>query len=99
MTLQAAGIAAHRAFDMPELHADKQLQLREHYYQVTHEIYQTHTIESSRLRLSRSPEKRAESALSFGRDNRFVLESILGYSSQRIDALTEAGVLEIKSED
>ena len=91
--LQTAGIAAHRTLDTPELHADEQLQSRGHYRQVTHEIYQTHTIESSRLRLSRSPEKEAEAALSFGRDNRFVLESILGYSNDRIDALIEAGVL------
>lgn len=91
--LQEAGIAAHRALDMPELHADEQLQGREHYRQVTHEIYQTHTIESSRLRLSRSPEKIPVSALSFGRDNRFVMQSILGYSSERVDALVESGVL------
>jgi crotonobetainyl-CoA:carnitine CoA-transferase CaiB-like acyl-CoA transferase len=92
-TLQAAGIAGHRALDMPELHADEQLQSRDHYYEVTHEIYQTHTLESSRLRLSRSPEKQAESALCFGRDNAYVLETILGFSSERIDALREAGVL------
>lgn len=93
-SLQDAGIAAHRAFDMPDLHGDEQLQVREHYYCVTHEIYQTHTVESSRLRLSRSPEKRAKAALSLGRDNRSVLESFLGYSSEQIDALIEAGVLE-----
>jgi len=98
-SLQAAGIAAHRALDTPELHADEQLQAREHYYEVTHEIYQTHTLESSRLRLSRSPEKRAESALCFGRDARFVLESILGYSDDRIDALRNDGVFGPPSSD
>jgi crotonobetainyl-CoA:carnitine CoA-transferase CaiB-like acyl-CoA transferase len=91
--LQKAGIAAHRALDMPELHADEQMNAREHYYRVTHKIYQEHTIESSRLRLSRSAEKHATSALCFGRDNRFVFESILGYSSEQIDALIESGVL------
>jgi crotonobetainyl-CoA:carnitine CoA-transferase CaiB-like acyl-CoA transferase len=98
-SLQSAGIAAHRAFDTSDLHADEQLQVREHYYEVTHKIYQTHTIESSRLKLSRSPEQRAESALCFGRDNRFVLTSILGYSSDRIDALIEAGVVGPDPED
>lgn len=96
--LQDAGIAAHRALDMQDLHADPQLQGREHYYEVQHAIYQTHTVESSRLRLSRSPEKRAESALSLGRDNRFVLESLLGYSGERIDALIQAGVVGEASE-
>jgi crotonobetainyl-CoA:carnitine CoA-transferase CaiB-like acyl-CoA transferase len=96
--LQDAGIAAHRALDMQDLHADPQLQRREHYYEVQHHIYQTHTVESSRLRLSRSAEKRAESAISFGRDNRFVLESLLGYSGERIDALIEDGVVGAESE-
>jgi crotonobetainyl-CoA:carnitine CoA-transferase CaiB-like acyl-CoA transferase len=91
--LQEAGIPAHVAHDMLGLHADEQLHAREHFYEVAHEIYQTHTVESSRLRLSRSPEKRAERALSFGRDNRFVLETILGLSPERIDALQQAGVL------
>ena len=97
--LQTAGIAAHRALDMPELHADEQLQGRDHYYDVTHEIYQTHTLESSRLNLSRSPEKRAESALCFGRDSNTILESILGYSSDRIDALRQDGVFGPKGDD
>jgi crotonobetainyl-CoA:carnitine CoA-transferase CaiB-like acyl-CoA transferase len=92
-SLQAAGIAAHEALDTPGLYADEQLEVRDHYYEVRHEIFQTHTIESSRLRLSRSPEKRAESALCFGRDNRRVLEEILGLSDERIDALIEAGAL------
>jgi benzylsuccinate CoA-transferase BbsF subunit len=92
-TLQALGIAAHEAVDTPGLYADEQLKLREHYYPVTHEIYQTHTLESSRLRFSRSQEKRAQSALSFGRDNRYVLETILGLSEARIEELIEAGAL------
>ena len=83
----------HEVFDMLDLHADEQFGLREHYYEVKHEIYQTHTVESSRLRLSRSPEKKAETALSFGRDNEAVLESILGLSKARIRELAEQGVL------
>jgi crotonobetainyl-CoA:carnitine CoA-transferase CaiB-like acyl-CoA transferase len=75
------------------LHADEQLQIREQYRRIEHSIYQTHTIESSRLRLSGSTEKRPQSALSVGRDKRFVLESILGYSSDRIDALIESGAI------
>jgi benzylsuccinate CoA-transferase BbsF subunit len=92
-SLQSAGIPAYEALDTPGLYLDEQLQQRAHYYEIAHEIYQTHTVESSRLRLSRSPEKRAESALTFGRDNRLVLESILGLSVERIQELIESGVL------
>ena len=66
---------------------------------MTHKIFQEHTIESSRLRLSRSPEKRAEAALSFGRDNRVVLESILGYSVECVDSLIGDGVIGPDSKD
>ncbi len=58
-----------------------------------HEIYQTTTIESSRLVLSRSAARVPPSALNFGRDNREVLEQILGYSPDRIAALAERGIL------
>jgi crotonobetainyl-CoA:carnitine CoA-transferase CaiB-like acyl-CoA transferase len=91
--LQESGIPAHVAHDTLGLAADEQMNARGHYYEIAHEIYQTHTVESSRLRLSRSPEKRSERALSFGRDNRLVLETILGYSQERIEALERSGVL------
>ena len=70
-----------------------QLQHREHYLEIGHKIYQTTTIESSRLRLSRSRPRVPETALDFGRDNRRVLESILGYGPERIADLSARGVL------
>jgi crotonobetainyl-CoA:carnitine CoA-transferase CaiB-like acyl-CoA transferase len=51
------------------------------------------TIESSRLRFSRTPARHPERALSLGRDNRYVLETILGYSPERIADLAARGVL------
>ena len=39
------------------------------------------------------PPPRPEKALSFGRDNRLVLETLLGYTPEKIAALAEAGVL------
>jgi crotonobetainyl-CoA:carnitine CoA-transferase CaiB-like acyl-CoA transferase len=79
--------------DTPGLFACPQLQHREHYLEMEHDIYQTTTVESTRLRLSRSQAKRPERALHFGRDNRLVLESILGYAPDRIDELETRGVL------
>jgi crotonobetainyl-CoA:carnitine CoA-transferase CaiB-like acyl-CoA transferase len=92
-TLQRSGVPAHRVLDTAQLFACPQLQHREHYLEIAHEIYQTTTIESSRLRLSRSRARVPESALHFGRDNRRVLESILGYSPEQIADLAARGVL------
>ena len=79
--------------DTPGLHACPQLQHRGHYVETAHEIYQTTTIESSRLALSGAEARVPESALSFGRDNRYVLETLLGYAPERIAALAEKGIL------
>jgi crotonobetainyl-CoA:carnitine CoA-transferase CaiB-like acyl-CoA transferase len=91
--LQARGVPAHAVLDTPGLFACPQLQHRGHFVEIPHEIFGTTTIESSRLCLSRSRERVPERALGFGRDNRRVLESILGYSPERIDELTARGVL------
>jgi len=91
--LQAAGVPAHAVLDMPGVHACPQLQHRGHFVEIPHEIYGTTTIESSRLRFSRARPRVPEGALGFGRDNRPVLESILGYSPERIAELESRGVL------
>jgi crotonobetainyl-CoA:carnitine CoA-transferase CaiB-like acyl-CoA transferase len=92
-TLQAAGVPAHAALDMPGLFADPQLQHRGHFIEIAHDLYPTTTIESSRLRLSRARARDPERALSLGRDNRSVLEQILGYSPERVADLVDRGVL------
>ena len=91
--LQERGVPAHAVLDTPGLFACPQLQHRDHYLEIGHKIYQTTTIESSRLRLSRSRPRVPETALHFGRDNRHVLESILGYGPERIADLSARGVL------
>ena len=91
--LQEAGVPAHVAHDMPGLFADPQLRARGHFIEIAHDIYPSTTIESSRLRLSRTPARTPERALSLGRDNGYVLEAILGYSSERIADLEAAGAL------
>ncbi|MBW2275632.1 MAG: CoA transferase [Deltaproteobacteria bacterium] len=91
--LQARGVPAHAALDTPGLYADPQLRHRGHFIEIAHDIYGTTTVESSRLRLSRSPARTPERALSLGRDNRHVLESLLGYSPARVAELEAAGAL------
>ena len=91
--LQARGIAAHEALDTPGLYDCPQLQHRQHFVEIAHDIYQTTTIESTRLKLSVDEARVPERALHFGRDNRYVLEEILGYPPERIAELAEQGVL------
>ncbi len=91
--LQAGGVPAHEALDTPGLFADAQLQHRGHFIKIAHDIYSDTTIESSRLQLSGAAARIPERALSLGRDNRKVLESLLGYTPERIASLEERGVL------
>jgi crotonobetainyl-CoA:carnitine CoA-transferase CaiB-like acyl-CoA transferase len=92
--LQSAGVPAHAVLDMPGLFACPQLQHRGHFVEIAHEVFGTTTIESSRLRLSRSRERVPErGAIGFGRDNRHVLETVLGYPPERVADLTARGVL------
>ena len=91
--LQARGVPVHAVLETPGLYACPQLQHREHYLEMAHDIYQTTTVESSRLRFSRSRARHPERAIHVGRDNRHVLESILGYSPEKIEALESSGAL------
>jgi len=91
--LQAAGIPAHPALDTPGLFADPQLQHRRHFIAIGSDLYPSTMIESSRLHLSRTPARDPERALSLGRDNAFVLETILGYPRERVVELAKNEVL------
>jgi len=91
--LQARGVPVHEAVQTPTLFDDPQLQLRGHFVEIPHDIFPTTTVESSRLVLSRSAPSVPAGALSIGRDNRLVLETILDYPPDRIDALLESEVM------
>ena len=59
-----------------------------------HDVHGTSWVEGSRFRLSRTPARIERAAPTFGRDNFYVLETILGYDAGRIAELAAAGVLE-----
>jgi benzylsuccinate CoA-transferase BbsF subunit len=92
--LQAAGVAASAVQDSADLLADAQLLHRGHFVEVPHEIHGTTTVEGSRFHLSRTPARIERSAPTLGRDNFYVLKTILGYDAERIAELAAAGVLE-----
>jgi benzylsuccinate CoA-transferase BbsF subunit len=79
---------------MHELYHDPQLAHRGHFVQLSHPSHGTTTVEGSRFRLSRTPARVAGSAPTLGRDNQYVLDTILGYSEEQITALVAEGVLE-----
>jgi crotonobetainyl-CoA:carnitine CoA-transferase CaiB-like acyl-CoA transferase len=92
--LQAHGVAASAVQDSRDFCEDAQLLHRGHFVQLEHPIHGTTAVESSRFRLSRTPARYDRCGPTFGRDNFYVLETILGYGADRIAELAAAGVLE-----
>jgi benzylsuccinate CoA-transferase BbsF subunit len=92
--LQGRAIPAHVVQNSKELFADPQLHHRGHFIEVPHEIHGKTTVEGSRFKLSRTPATIERSGPTFGRDNQYVLETVLGYSPEHIAELAAAGVLE-----
>lgn len=92
--LQARGVPAHAFQNSAERLEDSQLVHRGHFIELPHEIHGTTTIEGSRFQLSRTPAKIEHAAPTFGQHNFHVLETILGYDTNRIADLAAAGVLQ-----
>jgi benzylsuccinate CoA-transferase BbsF subunit len=91
--LQQAGVAASVCATSADLLADPQLAHREHFRELSHPAYGTTPVEGSRFRLSRTPADVSGPAPTLGRDNQWILETILGYSEDRITELVVAGAL------
>ena len=92
--LQEAGVPASVAASSRDLCDDPQLAHREHVRHLEHPTYGTTPVEGSRFRLSRTPAAIGGAAPTLGRDNQYVLETILGYDEERITELVIAGALE-----
>ena len=91
--LQALSIPAHRALDTHDLFDDAQLKHREHFLSAPHRDFGDVTLESTRLRFSRTQPKAPAAAPHFGIDNEPVLKGILGYNDDQIARLEQAGAL------
>ncbi len=92
-TLQAAGVPVHRASSSEDAFADPQLEFRQHFIQVKHRELGPVTVESSRLRLSRTPAQTLSAGPMFGEHNDRVLREILGMSDDEIIQLVQTGGL------
>jgi benzylsuccinate CoA-transferase BbsF subunit len=91
--LQACGVPASVVQNSQELYGDLQLTQRGHFVELPDALHSTTTVEGSRFRLSRTPARVERAGPILGRDNQYVLETILGYSPERITALAAAGIL------
>ncbi len=92
--LQAAGVPATAVRTMKELATDPQLVHRQHFVELDHPKFGKTTVEGSRFRLSRTPARIEGMAPTLGRDNQYVLETLLGYSEERITEIVASGALE-----
>ena len=61
--------------------------------ELEHPTYGTTPVEGSRFRLLRTPAVVAGPAPTLGRDNQWVLETLLGYDAERVTELVVAGAL------
>lgn len=91
--LQAAGVPAHVSASSADFCTDPQLAHRGHLVELPHPLHGTTTVEGPRYLLSDTPGSVDRAAPTFGLDNRHVLTTLLGYSDERVDALTDSGVL------
>jgi len=94
LQLQELGIPAFAVQDSNDVCRDPQLAARGYLTEIVHPLYGKTVVEGPRFRLSRTPASIARPAPTVGRDNQYVLESILGYDQARITELAAAGALE-----
>ncbi len=87
---QAAGIAAHRVQNSPELAVDPQLAHRGHWVEVPHSVHGTTIIEAPRFAMSRSRVWPERAAPALGEHLYEVLADRLGYDPDRIAELAAA---------
>jgi crotonobetainyl-CoA:carnitine CoA-transferase CaiB-like acyl-CoA transferase len=92
--LQAHDIPASAVLGMYDLATEPQLAHRQHFVELDDPRQETTTVEGSRFKLSRTPAQIDRVAPTLGRDNREVLETILGYSAERIAELAAHGILQ-----
>ena len=92
--LQAAGVAAHAIADSADMAADPQLELRNHFRNVTHGSNGTMWVEGTRFAMSRSDDGISHGGPTYGEHTFEVLEQLLGYNQDQITELAVAGVLE-----
>jgi crotonobetainyl-CoA:carnitine CoA-transferase CaiB-like acyl-CoA transferase len=91
--LQALGVPAHVVASSEDFVTDEQLRARDHLVRMPHPLMGETVFENSRYLLSETPASFERTAPTFGRDNDYVLGTLLGYNAERIAQLRESGAL------
>lgn len=91
--LQAEAIPAHVVANAQDIADDPQLSHLGHIVRLPHDLGGESVIEASRFRLSDTPAEPRRAAPTFGRDNDYVLGTLLSYSDERIAVLRSGNVL------
>ncbi len=91
--LQSRGVPAHTVQNTVDANADPQLLHRDHFVRVDHPVAGETVVEHSRYKLSRTPAQVNRGGPALGQDNQYVLETLLGYSEDRISELVATGAL------
>ena len=92
--LIAAGVPAHRVSGASDLATDPQLMHRGHFGKVSNAELGEVTVETSRMRLSRTPQVPLASTPTLGEHSQEVLSGMLGFSEDEIVELVAAGAIE-----
>lgn len=91
--LQAAGVPASAVFDVVEAVGEPQLRAWGHFKEVEHAKLGTVTVESCRMKLSRTPPHIRAAGPTLGQHNQFVLGGLLGLCDEEIADAAVAGAL------
>ena len=91
--LQSHGISAAKVASSADMLIDPQLVHRDHIVELEHPKFGRVPVERWPFRLSRTSGGPVRSSPTLGRDNSYVLETILGYSKDRVQELIDNGVL------
>jgi benzylsuccinate CoA-transferase BbsF subunit len=92
-TLRSHQIPAAKVASSADMFADPQLSHRGHFVEVEHAKFGKVAVEGWPFKLSRTPGGPRRSSPILGCDNSYVLETLLGYTVDRVRGLLEQGIL------
>lgn len=93
--LQQRGVPSGMVKTPKDLREDPQLESRNHYWQLNHEVLGRHFCDAPPAQFSRTPARPQRPFPSLGEHNTWVLKEFLGLSDENISELVIEGVVEI----
>lgn len=91
--LQKAGVPCGVVSDAVDLANDQQLESREFFIQLPHPVLGNTRIDSTPVRLSRTPAQFRRSAPLLGQDNHYVYQKLLGMDEPQLSYYIEKGII------